>query len=132
MHMDKRLRHHDEYIKSEIEKLNEDLSKKHNPDNVNSRACSLLNYHNNVIKYFQHERLVHLLVTFFFALLLIISVVIAFIPNDYHIENLLFMISAILFVVEIFYIRYYYFLENGTQRLYRYSKILFELIQKTS
>ena len=135
MLMDKRLKQHDEFIKSEIENLTDELAKKRNPDDVNSRACSLLNYHNNVIKYFQHERLIHLLVTFFFAVLLITSLIIMFIPNDfeyYYIDNFLLIISAILLVVEVFYVRYYYYLENGTQKLYKYSKVLFEFIQKTS
>lgn len=66
------------------------------------------------IGFFQHERLVHLIVTVTFAILTILSVlgcVLAPQPS-------LFMLTALLLVLLVPYIRHYYILENGVQRLY--------------
>lgn len=66
------------------------------------------------IRFFAHERLVHLLVTLFFALLLVVGILFfhAFpsIP--------VFLLSVVFLALLVPYIRHYYILENGTQRLY--------------
>lgn len=119
--MDKSLKKYEEFIKSEISKL------AHDKTNINQRAKDLLSYHDHCVRNFQHERLIHLIVTIFFAVLLILTSVILFIPNNLGIEIYLMIIDAILFIVELFYIRHYYRLENGTEKLYEYSKKIFEL-----
>ena len=124
--MDKRLKNYDKYISNEIEKIS-DLS------DSTIKARELLNYHNIQVRNFQHERLIHLLVTFFFATLLILCVGILYVPKGINyqlINNLLILMSAILLTVEIFYVKYYYYLENGTQKLYKYTDKLFEIINK--
>ena len=66
------------------------------------------------ISFFQHERLVHLIVTVTFAILTIVSVlgcVLAPQPS-------LFALVALLLVLLVPYIRHYYILENGVQKLY--------------
>ena len=66
------------------------------------------------IQFFQHERLVHLIVTVTFAMLTIVSVlgcVLAPQPS-------LFVLVALLLVLLVPYIRHYYILENGVQKLY--------------
>ena len=68
----------------------------------------------NYIIFFQHERLVHLIVTFFTGIGTIL-----FLLGFLAFENipllLLFLITLCLFVPYIFH---YYYLENGIQRLY--------------
>lgn len=71
------------------------------------------------IKFFQHERFIHLIVTCFYAVFLLLSIFICnFIP--------LFAIVILIFLVFlIFYVRHYFFLENGVQYLYKqYDKLL--------
>lgn len=67
-----------------------------------------------VIKFFQHERLVHLIVTFFVGISSIL-----FLIGFLLVENIylfvLFLITLCLFIPYIFH---YYYLENGTQKLY--------------
>ena len=57
------------------------------------------------ISFFQHERLVHLIVTVIFALLTMLAIV----------GTLIFLL-----ILLIPYIRHYYILENGVQKLYQY------------
>lgn len=78
-------------------------------------------FHARRIAEFQHERLAHLLVTMFFACLLFAAVGLFFavIPAGLLLSVLMGVLTLILFVLELFYIRHYYYLENGTQRLYR-------------
>ena len=78
-------------------------------------------FHARRIAEFQHERLVHLLVTMFFACLLFAAVGVFFsgILPGFLVSVVLGVVLLILFVLELFFIRPYYYLENGTQRLYR-------------
>ena len=71
------------------------------------------------IKFFQHERLIHLLVTLFYAVFILLSLfIIRFIP--------LFGIVIVIFLIFlVFYVRHYFFLENSVQYLYKlYDKML--------
>ena len=64
------------------------------------------------IQFFQHERLIHLIITLFYALLFLIFLVL--ITLSY-----IFVIPAgILIIFLIFYIVHYFVLENGVQSLY--------------
>jgi len=76
--------------------------------------------HLNKISFFSHERLIHLIVTMFFALFTIIFIYITINNN-----SLLFLlITIILLIILLFYIVHYYYLENGVQELYRiYDKM---------
>ena len=66
------------------------------------------------IHFFQHERLVHLIVTVTFAILTIVSVLGCVLSPQLP----LFALVALLLVLLVPYIRHYYILENGVQRLY--------------
>ena len=82
----------------------------------------LLDYHNTRVRDFQHERLIHLLVTFFFSALLLVAVFVRVL-----LVEPLWPLSAlvmILFVLELFYIRHYYQLENSVQSLYEITEKL--------
>lgn len=76
------------------------------------------------IGFFQHERIVHLIVTVLFALMTLASLI-AFVM----LEKIGLLVLTVLFVgLLIPYIRHYYFLENQTQMLYKdYDKILEKL-----
>lgn len=71
------------------------------------------------INFFQHERLIHLLVTFFFAFITLLFMILGMI-------SYLFLIPfAMLIVFDIFYVIHYFFLENSVQYMYKlYDKLL--------
>lgn len=73
------------------------------------------------IGFFQHERLIHLIVTVTFALLEIISIFMALmLPQVFT-----FLLAAAIFVLLAPYINHYYLLENETQKMYyQYDKIV--------
>ncbi len=71
--------------------------------------------HLNKISFLQHERLIHLIVTAVIGLILIMIFVAALFTEIY----MLYMISVVIIVIEIFYIRHYYLMENGVQRMYK-------------
>ena len=76
------------------------------------------------ISFFQHERLVHLLVTLTFALLTVGSVL-TIISTGYM---PLMALTALLLVLLIPYIMHYYLLENEVQKMYKqYDEILAHL-----
>ena len=104
------MKQHENYI-------NEQLTRNLSADELRNLA----NFQAQRIAEFQHERLIHLLVTFFFAMLLFVSAGVFLWCSTF--DNLLALLTGILtiilFTLEIFYIRHYYFLENGTQKLYR-------------
>ena len=66
------------------------------------------------ISFFSHERLIHLLVTLFFALFTVISIV-AFVFTSYPGMGVLSILFLILLIP---YIRHYYILENSVQKMY--------------
>ena len=79
------------------------------------------NYHLIQIEQFQHERLIHLLVTIFTG-----TISILFLLFGLTIQNItlliLFIISLCLFIP---YILHYYLLENNVQKMYeQYDKII--------
>jgi len=87
-------------------------------------------YHEMMLQQFQHERLVHLIVTMFFALFTILFFAMYIIlainaPRDIWgqlMTNGCGVISAVLVIVLVFYIRHYYLLENGVQKLEEITK----------
>lgn len=75
------------------------------------------------IGFFQHERLIHLIVTVLFALMTILVFLVAVTNFELWTGVLL----ALLLVLLIPYIKHYYLLENGTQKLYRFYDKLEEM-----
>jgi len=79
----------------------------------------IINNHLIKIGFFQHERMIHLLVTLFYALFSMIFIAVGFI---YYI---FFAIATILFIFLLFYVVHYFRLENGVQYLYKqYDKMI--------
>lgn len=75
----------------------------------------LSTYHQTQILFIQHERLIHLLITLFFAFLFLCSCIATFCAP----MPLLFLLDLILLITLLFYIRHYYRLENGLERWYK-------------
>lgn len=65
------------------------------------------------ISFFQHERLIHLLVTLFYAFIFLLFIALGFI------HYVFFIIALMLMVFLICYIIHYFHLENGVQYLYK-------------
>lgn len=66
------------------------------------------------IRFFQHERLVHLIVTGLVAILAMLALLCGLVlPNPW-----IWVLFLILVVLLGFYVRHYYHLENGVQKLY--------------
>lgn len=86
---------------------------------INDIRC-LREEHLTQIAFFQHERLVHLIVTVTFALLEMMSVlmcVLVFQPG-------VILLAVVILVLLIPYIRHYYILENEVQKMYvQYDKM---------
>lgn len=78
------------------------------------------------IQFFQHERLIHLIVTITFALLTVMSVL-GFVATT---QIGLLLLTVMLLVLLVPYIRHYYILENGVQRLYQYYDELVKNIEE--
>ncbi len=78
------------------------------------------------ISFFQHERLVHLIVTVTFAFLEVIAMcALLFVAQSGGSGVLsLFALVVVLLVLLIPYIRHYYILENETQKMYRQYDVL--------
>ena len=116
--MDKRLREYIAYIKKEAK----------NP------TPELIEYHKVMTAQFQHERLIHLIVTLFFALFMIIffiffGAVELSLPTGTWENIIAYSIGAvaiILLITTLFYVRHYYRLENGVQELEEITRKLYK------
>ena len=116
--MEKRIKAYEKFIQKEIAK---------NP--TASERGKLIELHQNTLSNFQHERLIHLIITLFFIfitttfllittyLTLTYGTTLEFIP--------LYILIALLTILSIFYVKHYYFLENHIQKLYDLSPNLF-------
>jgi hypothetical protein len=128
--MDKSITTYFRDTKLAIENLEDDKSKI-----ARSKAEELYYYHVDRVRDFQHERLIHLLVTFFFSALLVIAIVGLLWTGSVTINSgitLTYLFAGaglILFITVLFYVRHYYQLENGVQKLYPLTERLRDLIR---
>ena len=93
-------------------------------NNVN--WAKVMEEHLTQIAFFQHERLVHLIVTVTFAILEILSIIGTVILAAMEQGNIALSIMTILLLVLLIpYIRHYYILENEVQKMYnQYDELL--------
>lgn len=71
--------------------------------------------------FFQHERLIHLIVTITFAILTMMS----FIFCIFMFSPVIFILTLLFFILLIPYISHYYILENNVQKMYsQYDEML--------
>ena len=96
--------------------ISEYLTKTEN--NLDHLSPSEINELKEKITYFNYERLIHLIVTFFFALFTLFFLALGLI-------SYLFLIPFFIGIIFLlFYIPYYFFLENSVQYLYKlYDKV---------
>lgn len=81
------------------------------------------------IAYFQHERLIHLMVTLSFALFLLLSIGAIFIfPREFAVTSIL--LTCIFFGLTIGYVMHYYFLENSVQKMYHMRDEIIAFLDK--
>ena len=81
----------------------------------------ILKNHMVQIGFFMHERLVHLIVTVLFAIGTFMTIFTYLIVNNIG----LLLLALLLIVLLIPYIKHYYLLENGVQKMYKqYDKLL--------
>lgn len=102
-----------EYMKSHIDLVDNYLNSEKHKD-----IESFLENHLRKIQIFQHERLIHLLVTLFYAIITLFFI-------SLTIVNIIFVpIVIIVTTFLILYIYHYFYLENGVQYMYRqYDKL---------
>ena len=116
--MENRLKEYEKFISEELEDGN--------------RSSELVEYHREMVANFQHERLVHLIITLFFALLAIAALSVSglimgsFPLSEWLIFSPIFALALIPAVLTGFYVRHYYFLENHIQKLYDVSRKFLE------
>lgn len=85
---------------------------------------SVLEDHLNQIRFFQHERLVHLLVTISFGIFLLLVANLLFSTDEFYAFTGILAIFVILVITTLFYIFHYFFLENHVHKLYdQYDEI---------
>ncbi|MEQ8236931.1 MAG: hypothetical protein ABRQ23_09150 [Syntrophomonadaceae bacterium] len=83
----------------------------------------LLTAHLTQVSFFQHERLIHLIVTVTFALIVVLLMHIMLFAPESSLLLLIFFLAAALFLC--FYILHYYILETNVQYFYtQYDRIL--------
>lgn len=101
-----------EYIK-EIDRIIKDKETK----NINN----VIEKHLIKIKFYQHERLVHFLVTMLFAIMFLMTFL-------YSLKNMslgIFLLELIFLLLLVPYIFYYYHLENNVQYMYeQYDELI--------
>lgn len=89
-------------------------------DKSKEELQSLRDEHLVQISFFQHERLIHLIVTVLFAILEVVSLVITVISP----ELFSLLLTLVILILLLPYIRHYYILENEVQKMYKqYDKL---------
>ena len=77
--------------------------------------------HLNQIGFFQHERLIHLIVTVTFALLEMLAILLNVISDSLF----SILLPVVILILLVPYIRHYYILENEVQKMYvQYDRML--------
>lgn len=95
-------------LQNYIDKINRKLRRE---QYINAKSIEM---HLQVISFYQHERFIHLFVTLFVGVCLLISLgFLLLFPSI-----MIFLLHFTLFILFICYLLYYYYLENAVQSLY--------------
>lgn len=106
-----------------LENYVKEIDKKIEEKNITEKD---IENHLNKIEFFQHERLIHLLVTLTYGIFLFLSVLI------FTKIWLFVVVIYIVLIFLLFYVRHYFFLENNVQYLYQqYDKMKNIVIKNT-
>ncbi len=107
--MEKRLLNYMAYLKDISEKAQSGVFSAEELDTLRKQALVQIGF-------FQHERLIHLIVTMTFAIVTVMTLLGICVTGYLPLAALMLLLLILL----VPYIRHYYILENGTQTLYRY------------
>ena len=124
--MEKRIKEYRKWIDELLTKLNEGKNSGEAMDE--SELEAIIKDHLVQISFFQHERLVHLLVTLAFAIMTILSIGLYVLSGEIAVLAL----CVLLIVLLVPYIRHYYILENYTQAMYAQYDELKKLLKGVS
>ncbi len=101
---------------------------------ANQPTSELAEYHERMVKNFQHERAIHLAVTLFFVAMAVIllgfSMWLTTLTQSPVVTIPSLSAAGIMIILSIFYVKHYYFLENHVQILYDYTKKIYEGIEE--
>ena len=115
MYMTKAMAEHEKFIEERMEKLDAE------------GLARLFSYHEARMRDFQHERLIHLIVTSLVAVVTILMVLASIITHEW----MLFIADFLLFPLLLAYLVHYRSLENGVQSLYTLTKQLGKRVLET-
>lgn len=104
-----------DYMKEYIEKIDKIIEEK----KINNKE-ELLSEHLVKIQFFQHERLIHFLVTMLFAIMFLMTFLYSL--NNFNIG--LIILNVLLLCLLVPYIFHYYYLENSVQYMYKQYDML--------
>ena len=108
-----------EYLGEYVKEIDKEIKEK----NITEKD---IENHLTKIEFFQHERLIHLLVTLTYGIFLFLSVII-------FTKIWLFVIVIyIALIFLLFYVRHYFFLENNVQYLYKQYDKMKNIIEKNT
>lgn len=107
-----------EYLRH-MEELLQQMTEKEMMPNMNLQ--DILDNHLRQIEFFMHERLVHLIVTVLFAIGTFMTVFTYLLTDNMG----LLLLALLLIILLVPYIKHYYLLENGVQKMYeQYDKLI--------
>ena len=108
--------------------IDEWLAKMENDEQITQELIrDKLEEHLVQVGFFQHERLIHLIVTVTFALLEMLAIVLSVISDSLF----TLLLPVVILILLIPYIRHYYILENEVQKMYvQYDRMQSLLRQK--
>ena len=104
------------YAVSYVKEMERFLAEEHSENEIKDAVYE----HLVKIEFFQHERLIHLIVTVLFSILDIVMLVVSFFAFNISCVLMLFFFTILL----IPYIFHYYFLENSVQKMYKQYDML--------
>lgn len=99
-------------IKEYLAMLEQFFRVSHSDDEMLSMKTRLLQR----IAFYSHERLVHLIITMSFAVFFLISLFMWLVVKNTGLA----VLTVLLLVMLVAYIKHYYFLENSVQKMYLY------------
>lgn len=107
------------YLYNYIEEIDKKLKDK------DADMNDLIESHLIKIGFFQHERLIHLLVTLSYVIFMILFFILSFLV---HISFIIIFFITLIFLL--FYVIHYFRLENGVQYLYKQYDEMLKRVKK--
>ena len=106
-----------QYLNDYIKEVEKSLDKKVTKDDLDNLNVKIL--------FFQHERLIHLLVTLSNVIFMILFFILSFLV---HISFMIIFFITLIFLL--FYVIHYFRLENGVQYLYKQYDEMLKRVKK--